>query len=94
MKYYKDKNNQVWAFVADGSQDAFIPIHLVAITKEEADTIRFPSPSLKEIQSRINEEALFYLNSTDWYVVRFVETGVSIPIEILTARQNARESIK
>jgi hypothetical protein len=37
MKYYKDKNNQVYAYEADGSQDEFIKPSLVAITKEQAD---------------------------------------------------------
>lgn len=45
-------------------------------------------------QIAINQEALAYLASTDWYVVRFAETGVAIPAEILTLRQEARSSIK
>lgn len=44
-------------------------------------------------QIAINEEARAYLNSTDWYVVRFIETGVPIPQDILDARQAARDSI-
>ena len=42
----------------------------------------------------ISAEARAYLNSTDWYVVRFAETGAEIPKDILVARQSARESIK
>lgn len=44
-------------------------------------------------QEEINTKARAYLAETDWYVVRFVETGVEIPQEILEARQKARESI-
>ena len=44
-------------------------------------------------QEEINEEARAYLSLTDWYVVRFAETGVAIPQEILDARQAARERI-
>ena len=40
MKYYKDENNQVYAFEADSSQDAFIPESLVEITEIEADALR------------------------------------------------------
>lgn len=40
---------------------------------------------------RQEAEALQYLASTDWYVVRFAETGVIVPIEILEARKLARE---
>ena len=44
-------------------------------------------------QQKINKEALAYLNSTDWYVIRQLETGVAIPIGILTERANARNRI-
>lgn len=34
-----------------------------------------------------------YLDETDWYAVRFAETGVEIPDEIKAERQAAREEI-
>ena len=34
-----------------------------------------------------------YLTATDWYAVRFAETGVEIPDEIKVERQAAREEI-
>ena len=40
MKHYKDENNLVYAYEEDGSQDAYIPSHLIPITNEEADAIR------------------------------------------------------
>ena len=36
------------------------------------------------------QEALIYLNSTDWYVTRKTETGVEIPLDVLTKRAEAR----
>lgn len=39
MKYYKDKDNNIFAFEADGSQDEFIPDDLIAITQKEAEDI-------------------------------------------------------
>lgn len=33
------------------------------------------------------------LNSTDWYAVRFAETGKEIPADVLAARQAARAEI-
>lgn len=39
MKYYKDKDNNVYAFEADGSQDEFISDDLIAITQKEAEDI-------------------------------------------------------
>lgn len=41
MKHYKDPvTNEVYAYEADGSQDAYIKEGLVAITDAEADAIR------------------------------------------------------
>ena len=34
-----------------------------------------------------------FLNGTDWYAVRFAETGVEIPEDIKAARQSARGEI-
>lgn len=44
-------------------------------------------------QAKSNAEARAYLTSTDWYVIRFQETGVAIPVDIAAARQAARDSI-
>jgi hypothetical protein len=93
MKYYKDKNNQVYAFEDDGSQDAFIPDHLTPIAEAEAMAITNPPPTAEQIQAKANADARAYLASTDWYVVRFAETGVAIPDDIATARQEARDAI-
>lgn len=41
MKYYKNSNtNEIYAYEADGSQDAWIQPGLIAITKEQAEEIR------------------------------------------------------
>lgn len=39
-------------------------------------------------------EARAYLNSTDWYVTRKLETGAVIPADIAKSRQEARETIE
>lgn len=44
MKHYKDQDNKVYAYEADGSQDAFIPSHLIRITDEEAKALLAPTP--------------------------------------------------
>ena len=44
-------------------------------------------------QDKINAEALAYLASTDWMVVREVETQVPCPIEIKQLRAEARIKI-
>ena len=44
MKHYKDENNNIYAYEADGSQDTYILPNLVAITDEEAEDLRKPPP--------------------------------------------------
>lgn len=53
-----------------------------------------PQLAEDQIQAQENATALAYLASTDWYVVRKLETGVAIPADIATARQAARDAIK
>jgi len=43
MKYFKDQNNLVYAFDADGSQDSYIKSWMTQITKAEADALRAPA---------------------------------------------------
>lgn len=50
-------------------------------------------PTPEQLQAQVNQESREYLASTDWYVVRFAETGIAIPQEILDARAAARAAI-
>ncbi len=45
----------------------------------------------KILQERIKFES--ELSSTDWYVIRYMDSGVSIPEEIKLKRQHARDEI-
>ena len=54
MKYFKDQNNAVYAYEADGSQDAFIKPDLTPITYEEAqELISPPEPTFEEYAEMI-----------------------------------------
>lgn len=44
-------------------------------------------------RAQLNMDSQVYLAETDWYVVRFAETGVAIPQDILDARAEARAAI-
>lgn len=47
MKHFKDLNNAVFAFPADGSDDGWIAAnmpHLIPISDDEADELRAPPP--------------------------------------------------
>ncbi len=39
------------------------------------------------------KEAQLYLNQTDWYVLRQVETGTNIPRRVKRKREKARETL-
>lgn len=52
-----------------------------------------PEPTEEERNALRIAELQNYLNATDWYAVRFAETGVEIPAEIKAERQSAREEI-
>lgn len=60
---------------------------LVPLTEDELSAIE------SEKQHEINVQNREYLASTDWYVVRQIETGIEIPGYILLAREAARASI-
>ena len=52
-----------------------------------------PEPTEEERNAIRIAELQNYLTATDWYAVRFAETGVEIPDEIKVERQAAREEI-
>lgn len=53
MKYYKDINNVVYAYEADGSQDEFIG-DKVLMTTEEVNLHKNPPKTLEQQQSEIS----------------------------------------
>ena len=64
----------------EGNIRRFMVVPVPEPTEEERNAFR-----IAELQNRLNE--------TDWYAVRFAETGVEIPDEIKAERQAAREEI-
>ncbi|AWH15456.1 hypothetical protein [Pseudomonas phage 98PfluR60PP] len=51
------------------------------------------SPTIVELEQKARE-SLDYLNNTDWYVTRWVETNESVPNEVTVNRATARQTIK
>jgi hypothetical protein len=47
----------------------------------------------EQIEAQIAERQAF-LDSTDWYVIRYVDTGVAIPVDVRADRQEARAEIE
>lgn len=89
------------------TENRFHIAEIDSITREEQDEegntvtktirrfqiVRNAEPTADEITKRRISELENYLNSTDWYAVRYAETGVEIPADIKTARQEARDEI-
>jgi hypothetical protein len=92
---------------SQGTADRFHIAEIESITREEQDEegnttaktirrfqiVRNPEPTTNELNEQRINELEYYLNSTDWYAVRYAETGVAIPDDIKTARQAARDEI-
>ena len=81
--HYKAPNNSVH-WLDDAKFVHLLPAGSVPITDEEAEALR-PVP-----QADPKAEAQAYLDSTDWYVVRFAETGVPVPVDVTAKRAAAR----
>jgi hypothetical protein len=56
-------------------------------------TIEITDISQQIEQERINKESLAYLASTDWLIIREIDSGVPCPAEVKALRQAAREAI-
>lgn len=56
MKFYKDQQNTVYAYAADGSQDDHIKHGLTLISEEQADAIRNPAKPLPVIKQEKRSE--------------------------------------
>jgi len=92
---------------SQGTADRFHIAEIESITRDEQDEegnttaktirrfqiVRNPEPTTNEINEWRISELETYLNATDWYAVRYAETGVAIPDDIKTARQAARDEI-
>ena len=70
MKYYKDAEDTVYAYEADGSQDAYILPGLTPITEDEANALRFLPPTAEEIVAARRMEILARLAAIDAASVR------------------------
>lgn len=86
-------HNLVFSSVAEA--DAFAPSIL-----QQGDTYTIVEDTVDMgVMVELSQEqkdsiaAKAYLDSTDWYIIRFQETGVAIPAEITAARATARTKV-
>ena len=95
MKYYINKNGELFAFEKDGSQDFLITEDMKQISLEEIEAINQTKEDefKQSLEYKINE-AKVYLSSTDFYYSRFLETGEAVPEDVVLKRTEAREFIR
>ena len=91
MKHYKDPDTkEVYAYEADGSQDAFIKNGLVPMSNEEVAAIRAAHDAALVVSSRIAELKQLLANS-DYKVLPDYDKPSE---DIKTQRQAWREEIR
>lgn len=49
--------------------------------------------SLVDTPVSISKKAEWYLQKTDWYVIRYLETGVEVPADVTAKRAEARTQV-
>lgn len=73
-------------------QDSFgVDVKMVKLKAEY--TISIEDITAQVEQQRVNQEALAYLASTDWYIIREIDQGTPCPAEIKAERAAARARI-
>jgi NAD(P)H-dependent FMN reductase len=91
MKHYKDPiTNELYAYAADGSQDAFIKEGLVAMTAEEVAAIHTAREAANAVPNRITELKRL-LAESDFRVLPDYDKDSE---EIKAQRQAWREEIR
>lgn len=73
-------------------QEAVEAVYETVVTPAEYE-ILISDCSEEVAQAAINSEALAYLASTDWYILREMDEGTPCPEEIKTARAEARAKV-
>jgi hypothetical protein len=63
MKFYKDENNQIFAYESDGSQDEFISENLIPITDDEKNAILNPPETAEQVVIRLEAAIDRYLDA-------------------------------
>ena len=68
---------------------AYLSEHPEALVPEPVP----PPPTPEQVAEQARRANLSYLAATDWYSIRYAETGKVIPEDILAKRQVARDAL-
>ena len=95
MKFYKDINNEVFAYEEDGSQDHLIG-DKVLMTSEEVELHINPPKTEEQIMNSKILEAKAYLEATDFKMTvdYYATLSEAEQLDLTAKRQEAREYIR
>lgn len=82
----KEVTDAMWQQALDREYN-YINVDTTALSKKDFRTAEEQEEQRKQTIVIASEE---YLKSTDWYVTRFIETGVIIPDDVSSLRAGAR----
>ena len=85
MKFYLDKDGEIYAFEEDGSQDHLITDSMVEATPEQVTAKQSPPLTWRDIRAKRDHA----ISETDWMVLP--DSPYKNNTEILTYRQNLRD---
>lgn len=88
MKYYKDLNNQVFAYDSGEDRAKYGKPDLVEITEAEAMALANPAPNPEQLAIQIRSERDAKLQASTWLVERHREE-LEVGTTTLTAEQYA-----
>lgn len=87
------KKESQWKFSYDELIQGQSEGKVIAPDKQGFPVLEEPNASPIQIRNQINIQSRLYLSSTDWYLVRNMETGEPVPNDILSLRKKAREAV-
>lgn len=88
-KLYKTTDGTIVVHNGKGNYDYS---ELCAYASENPDEVEY-LPTFEQTNEEKIYELQKYLESTDWYAIRFADEGTAIPDEVKTARSDARKNI-
>lgn len=80
----------VQEYLYQGQTITMTPAQIAEVSTFLAGIEPDPVLSAKVVENRKNRQ---FLDQTDWYVIRQIETGVAVPADILQRRAEARAAI-
>lgn len=90
--YFKSDLGEVF-FYDDQQVEMGLAAGKTPMTAEEVELHINPPKTEEQILLEQQAEARQYLVDTDWYVIRFTETGVAVPTEVTEQRAYSRSII-